>query len=150
MKNIFSLSLFIIMLFTTLVGSANAQYVRTNSRIYTPPSYNTQSYNEPSLGYDDNNRYIDTSRSNNQRNYSNNTRSSEPRVIYVYQTVPSGGYGYGNSSGGYPGCNRADIVIGGQIWAPCNVAKGTKGSSSVSGWFFANDQKASFVSENGQ
>ncbi len=49
----------------------------------------------------------------------------------------------------YPGCDRADIIIGGQVWAGCNATTQSKGSSVKSGWFFAGDKTASFLSYNG-
>jgi hypothetical protein len=49
----------------------------------------------------------------------------------------------------YPGCSRADIIIGGQVWAWCNATTASKGSSEKSGWFFAGDKSASFLSYNG-
>jgi len=49
----------------------------------------------------------------------------------------------------YPGCDRADIIIGGQVWAGCNATTQSKGSSEKSGWFFAGDKSASFLSYNG-
>ena len=77
------------------------------------------------------------------------TPRQQPQIIYIYQNVPSS-YGYTYTNPGYPGCGRSDIIIGGQSWASCNVAESSNGSSSVSGWFFANDLRASFLSSNGQ
>lgn len=89
--------------------------------------------------------------------YSSNTRTrnirprqSEPQIIYVYQTIPNNWYGYSTYNPGYPGCGRSDIIIGWQAWAACNSAYDSKGSPSVSGWYFANDLSPSFVSANGQ
>lgn len=49
----------------------------------------------------------------------------------------------------YPGCDRSDILIGGQVWAGCNAMTQSKGSSEKSGWFFAGDKYASFIAYNG-
>ena len=49
----------------------------------------------------------------------------------------------------YPGCDRSDIIVGGQIWAGCNAMTQAKGSSEKSGWFFAGDKYASFIAYNG-
>lgn len=49
----------------------------------------------------------------------------------------------------YPGCDRPDIIVGGQIWAGCNATTQSKGSSQKSGWYFAGDKTASFLSYNG-
>lgn len=49
----------------------------------------------------------------------------------------------------YPGCDRADIIVGGQVWAGCNSTTQSKGSSARSGWYFAGDKSASFLSYNG-
>lgn len=49
----------------------------------------------------------------------------------------------------YPGCDRADVIIGGQIWAGCNATTQSKSSSVKSGWFLAGDKTASFLSYNG-
>lgn len=73
-------------------------------------------------------------------------RTSEPEIIYVYQTVPNTNF---NTSATYPGCGRSDIIIGGQAWASCNASTKSYGSTSRSGWFFANDMSPTFRSENG-
>lgn len=44
-------------------------------------------------------------------------------------TVPNGST--------YPGCASQDILIGGQIWASCNVTDLRGASAGRSGWFFA-------------
>lgn len=49
----------------------------------------------------------------------------------------------------YPGCSSPDIVIGAQIWASCNALNRNGGSPSKSGWFFAWERNASFISYNG-
>ncbi len=49
----------------------------------------------------------------------------------------------------YPGCTRSDILVWGQVWAGCNATTQSKGSSERSGWFFAGDKSASFLSYNG-
>lgn len=48
----------------------------------------------------------------------------------------------------YPGCSNPDIVIGGQIWSSCNALNKNLWSPEKSGWFFAKDAKASFISYN--
>ncbi len=79
---------------------------------------------------------------------------SESVLAYTYYPsmygntyIPS--YTYIQDSSTYPGCGQADIIIGGQIWASCNVYSKSTGSNEKSGWFFAKDSKASFVSYNG-
>lgn len=86
---------------------------------------------------------------NNRRRAINNSvyQPTQPQVIYVYQNIPTTPV---QIYGSYPGCSRADIVIGGQVWAGCNVYDRNIGSESKSGWFFANDLYSSFVSYNGQ
>jgi hypothetical protein len=64
----------------------------------------------------------------------------------IYQCTQST---YGSMSSIYPGCNSADIIIGGQIWASCNALDRNAGSTSKSGWFFAWDSQSTFVSNNG-
>jgi hypothetical protein len=48
----------------------------------------------------------------------------------------------------YPGCDRTDIIIGGQSWASCNSVGKSSGSSRDSGWFYAGDMYPSFLSAN--
>lgn len=36
----------------------------------------------------------------------------------------------------YPGCSRADILIGSHVWASCNAHTKNTGSDTISGWFF--------------
>ena len=76
------------------------------------------------------------------------TQNQDTQTVYMYQPIPSSGYGY--YSGGYPGCGRDDIIVWGQVWAACNVGSRSNWSATTSGWFFANDLRASFVSQNGQ
>lgn len=49
----------------------------------------------------------------------------------------------------YPGCDRADILVGGQIWAGCNATTQSRGSSVQSGWFQVGDKAPLFLSYNG-
>lgn len=67
--------------------------------------------------------------------------------MYGNTYLPS--YAYIQDTSVYPGCGQADILIGGQIWASCNVLTKNTGSNDKSGWFFARDTKSSFVSYNG-
>lgn len=99
--------------------------------------------------YDSNRTSYKSSSTSSQRNKNKRTTTrQQPKIIYIYQNVPSTGYTY--TSPGYPGCGRSDIVVGGQAWASCNISTRSNGSSSTSGWFFANDLRASFLSSNGQ
>lgn len=138
MKKIISLLITMLVIFSNLVTAVEAH----NDMYYTDDNYYTTS------GYAYTQYYGNQRTSNKRKVKRTNTR--QPQIIYVYQTVPTSGYTYTQYNPGYPGCGRADIIIGGQIWAACNVAGGSNGATGVSGWFFANDLRASFVSANGQ
>ena len=56
---------------------------------------------------------------------------------------------YVTASSRYPGCSRADIVIGGQTWASCNALGRRTGSDTTSGWFFPGDMYPVYESANG-
>lgn len=58
-------------------------------------------------------------------------------------------YPYTTTSGVYPGCNKSNIIIGGQQWAACNATDKGTSSSNQSGWFFGGDTQSSFLSYNG-
>jgi hypothetical protein len=117
------LSIFLI--WGTIVDTVNAysntprRIIHKSNQYYQYPQYNTQ-----------------------QTQYYDNSQS--PRIIYIYQPQ-----GYTSPYGRYPGCNNADIIIGGQRWASCNVLDKNTGSDAKSGWFFARDSYASFIGYNG-
>lgn len=69
---------------------------------------------------------------------------NQPRIIYIYQPT-----NYTSYQSKYPGCNNADIIIGGQVWASCNALDKNIGSDSRSWWFFARDSRATFAGYNG-
>jgi len=81
-----------------------------------------------------------------ERKIRNRKIYNNPQVIYIYQSLPSQTY---STFSAYPGCNRADIVVGGQQWAGCNTLSRNTGSPDRSGWFFANDLYETFASYNG-
>lgn len=58
-------------------------------------------------------------------------------------------YPYAATSATYPGCNKSNIIIGGQQWASCNATDKGTSSSNQSGWFFGGDTQSSFLSYNG-
>ncbi len=136
MKNIISFILCILLGSFSMATNALAHelYNNTQERYYT----NQTSYNQNTYPT----RYIPQ----NKRT----KKTGKTQIIYVYQNVPLSGNSYTSYNPGYPGCGQADIVIGGQVWAACNVADRSNGSNSISGWFFANDLAASFASYNGQ
>lgn len=58
-------------------------------------------------------------------------------------------YGYTSTRSAYPGCNKSNIIIGGQEWSACNSIDRNRSSSEQSGWFFAGDIQSTFLSYNG-
>lgn len=54
-------------------------------------------------------------------------QQNEPRIIYIYQPTH-----YVSYQSKYPGCSKADIIIGGQVWASCNALDKNTGSDSRS------------------
>lgn len=128
MKSLFSLITLAILTLTSIVPAVDASSSGYRTRNKRYPSYDTSAY----------------------QNYPSDTANRrDPQIIYIYQSVPSSGYGYAYYNPGYPGCNNSDIIIGGQAWASCNTLNSTQGSDNYSGWFFANDLMSSFVSPNG-
>ncbi|MFZ2255469.1 MAG: hypothetical protein WAW59_04225 [Patescibacteria group bacterium] len=103
--------------------------VRTNV-VYTQPVYNyhTNQYYTP-------------------QNYTQGTATVHVQNQGQYY-YPSN-YPYVTATSTYPGCNKANILIGGQEWAGCNSTDRNTSAYNQSGWFFGGDTQSSFLSYNG-
>ncbi len=101
--------------------------VKTNT-YYTQPTYTNNAYYTP-------------------QNYAQGTVTvyTQNQGQYYYPSQ----YPYTSTITSYPGCSKANIVIGGQEWSSCNATDRGTSHQDQSGWFFAGDTQSTFLSYNG-
>ena len=108
---------------------------------YYPNSTNTNSVVQIIPAHSNSNHYY------TPQNY---TPGSAAVTVYSNgQYYYPGNYTYVTTVASYPGCNKSNIIIGGQEWSACNSIDRNTSSSQQSGWFFAGDMQSTFLSYNG-
>ncbi len=136
--------------YSNVPTQTTTSYATQQGQYYFSPNYiqGYVYYSSPTPGYYY--YYGINTTANNTPIYTNNNQNNANLICTVigniYQCSQNS---YGPVSSTYPGCSSADIVIGGQIWASCNVLDRNAGSTSKSGWFFAGDTQSTFTSYNG-
>lgn len=114
--------------------------VLNNGIIQVQPAYN-QTYTYPQ-----HNQYYQNNQYYTPQNYNAGTSGVYPQQNQYYYPQ---NYMYVTTVSTYPGCNKANILIGGQEWSACNSTDRATSTSNQSGWFFAGDVQSTFLSYNG-
>jgi uncharacterized protein (TIGR02145 family) len=106
-----------------------------NSHYYNQGGYVTYTNTNPGNGY-----YTPQNYAGGTANVAQYTQGQ----YYYPQNYP-----YTTTVTTYPGCTRADITIGGQVWSGCNSTDRNTSTAGQSGWFFGGDTQSTFLSYNG-